>query len=137
MGGMPWLIEPMMASLRRGLPHDDDWYGWEFKWDGVCASRMRLMHGRRVVLPGGPVPGGPVGRWAGGPASWCGSMGQPRQPAGMIAWPLDRDLVFPYQVSNSTWISRGEMLAILRWRKNAGRRTSVEARMSSFSSAGR
>jgi hypothetical protein len=37
----------------------------------------------------------------------------------------DRDLVFPYQVSKSTWISGGEMLAILRWRKNAGRRTSV------------
>jgi hypothetical protein len=46
----------------------------------------------------------------------------------------DRDLVFPYQVSKSTWISRGEMLAILGW-KNAGRRTSVEARMSSFSLA--
>jgi bifunctional non-homologous end joining protein LigD len=37
MGGMPRLIEPMMASLRRGLPHDDDRYGWEFRWDGVCA----------------------------------------------------------------------------------------------------
>jgi hypothetical protein len=24
---MPRLIEPMMASLRRGLPHDDDRYG--------------------------------------------------------------------------------------------------------------
>src|SRR6202167_4069144 len=37
MGEMPRLIEPMMASLRRGLPHDDDRYGWEFKWDGVRA----------------------------------------------------------------------------------------------------
>src|SRR5712691_11278501 len=37
MGGMPRLIMPMMASLRRGLPHDDDRYGWEFKWDGVRA----------------------------------------------------------------------------------------------------
>ncbi len=37
MGGMPRLITPMMASLRRGLPHDDDRYGWEFKWDGVRA----------------------------------------------------------------------------------------------------
>jgi bifunctional non-homologous end joining protein LigD len=27
----------MMASLRHGLPHDDDRYGWEFKWDGVRA----------------------------------------------------------------------------------------------------
>jgi len=56
MGGMPRLIDPMMASLRRG-------------WD--------------------------------------------------------RNLVFPYQVSKSTWIGHGEMLAILPWGKNAGRRTSV------------
>jgi len=34
---MPRLITPIMASLRRGLPHDDDRYGWEFKWDGMCA----------------------------------------------------------------------------------------------------
>jgi bifunctional non-homologous end joining protein LigD len=32
---MPRLITPMMATLRHGLPHDDDQYGWEFKWDGV------------------------------------------------------------------------------------------------------
>jgi bifunctional non-homologous end joining protein LigD len=37
MGGMPLLIRPMMASLRRELPCDDDRYGWEFKWDGVRA----------------------------------------------------------------------------------------------------
>jgi len=37
MGEMPRLITPMMASLRRGLPHDEDRYGWEFKWDGVRA----------------------------------------------------------------------------------------------------
>ena len=37
MGELPRLIQPMMASLRRGLPHDDDRYGWEFKWDGVRA----------------------------------------------------------------------------------------------------
>jgi bifunctional non-homologous end joining protein LigD len=34
---MPRPITPMMASLCRGLPHDDDRYGWEFKWDGVRA----------------------------------------------------------------------------------------------------
>jgi bifunctional non-homologous end joining protein LigD len=34
---MPWLIRPMLASLRHGLPSDDDEYGWEFKWDGVRA----------------------------------------------------------------------------------------------------
>ncbi len=37
MGGMPRLIKPMLASLRHGLPYDDDRYGWEFKWDGVRA----------------------------------------------------------------------------------------------------
>ena len=46
---MPRLIRPMMASLRRELPHDDDRYGWEFKWDGVraigyvAAGRVRLL----------------------------------------------------------------------------------------------
>jgi bifunctional non-homologous end joining protein LigD len=34
---MPRLIRPMLASLRYGLPSDDDRYGWEFKWDGVRA----------------------------------------------------------------------------------------------------
>ncbi len=34
---MPRLIRPMLASLRRDLPHDADRYGWEFKWDGVRA----------------------------------------------------------------------------------------------------
>jgi bifunctional non-homologous end joining protein LigD len=34
---MPRLIRPMLASLRQGLPGDDDRYGWEFKWDGVRA----------------------------------------------------------------------------------------------------
>jgi bifunctional non-homologous end joining protein LigD len=37
MRGMPRLVRPMMASLRRGLPRDDDRYGWEFKWDGMRA----------------------------------------------------------------------------------------------------
>ena len=34
---MPRLIRPMLASLRRELPREDDRYGWEFKWDGVRA----------------------------------------------------------------------------------------------------
>jgi bifunctional non-homologous end joining protein LigD len=33
----PRLVRPMMAALRRGLPADQDRYGWEFKWDGVRA----------------------------------------------------------------------------------------------------
>ncbi len=49
MGGLPRLIKPMLASLRPGLPADDDRYGWEFKWDGVRAigyasgGRLRLV----------------------------------------------------------------------------------------------
>ena len=49
MGGSPRLIKPMLASLRPGLPADDDRYGWEFKWDGVRAiayaggGRLRLV----------------------------------------------------------------------------------------------
>ena len=46
MGGMPRLIRPMLASLRRELPHDEDRYGWEFKWDGVRAI---------AYVSGGPV----------------------------------------------------------------------------------
>jgi bifunctional non-homologous end joining protein LigD len=46
---MPRLIRPMLASPRRGLPHDADRYGWEFKWDGVRAityvrgGQLRLL----------------------------------------------------------------------------------------------
>ena len=49
MGGIPRLIRPLLASLRPRLPHDDDRYGWEFKWDGVRAivyvsgGRLRLL----------------------------------------------------------------------------------------------
>jgi bifunctional non-homologous end joining protein LigD len=48
MGGMPRLITPMLASLRRELPHDDDRYGWEFKWDGVRA--IAYVSGGQVRL---------------------------------------------------------------------------------------
>ena len=34
---LPRLIRPMLATLRRSLPADQDRYGWEFKWDGVRA----------------------------------------------------------------------------------------------------
>jgi bifunctional non-homologous end joining protein LigD len=46
---MPRLIRPMLAGIRHVLPHDDDRYGWEFKWDGVRAvsyisdGRVRLL----------------------------------------------------------------------------------------------
>jgi hypothetical protein len=33
----PRPIRPMLATLRRSLPADQDRYGWEFKWDGVRA----------------------------------------------------------------------------------------------------
>ncbi len=37
MAVLPRPIRPMLATLRRGLPADQDRYGWEFKWDGVRA----------------------------------------------------------------------------------------------------
>jgi bifunctional non-homologous end joining protein LigD len=48
-GGNASADQPMMASPRSGLPHDDDRYGWEFKWDGVRAvaylsgGQLRLL----------------------------------------------------------------------------------------------
>jgi bifunctional non-homologous end joining protein LigD len=45
---MPRLIKPMLASLRHGLPHDDDRYGWEFKWDGMRA--LAYVSGGNVRL---------------------------------------------------------------------------------------
>ena len=33
----PTLIRPMLASLRRELPADEERYGWELKWDGLRA----------------------------------------------------------------------------------------------------
>ena len=32
---MPAHIEPMLATLSKNLPHDEDRYGFEVKWDGV------------------------------------------------------------------------------------------------------
>ena len=50
---MPRLITPMMASLRRGLPHDDDRYGWEFKWGGGRAiANVSGGQGRSVLMAG-------------------------------------------------------------------------------------
>jgi bifunctional non-homologous end joining protein LigD len=49
MAVLPRLIRPMLATLRRSLPADQDRYGWEFKWDGVRAiayvsgGELRLM----------------------------------------------------------------------------------------------
>jgi bifunctional non-homologous end joining protein LigD len=37
MAVLPRLVRPMLATLRRDLPADQDRYGWEFKWDGVRA----------------------------------------------------------------------------------------------------
>jgi bifunctional non-homologous end joining protein LigD len=45
---LPQLIRPMMASLRHGLPEDQDRYGWEFKWDGVRA--IGYVDGRDLRL---------------------------------------------------------------------------------------
>ncbi len=48
MTGLPRLIQPMMATLVRGLPGDQDRYGWEMKWDGVRA--IAYLHGGTVRL---------------------------------------------------------------------------------------
>ncbi len=37
MAALPRLVRPMLATLRHGLPADQDRYGWEFKWDGMRA----------------------------------------------------------------------------------------------------
>jgi len=46
--GLPGLVRPMLATLRRGLPADQDRYGWEFKWDGIRA--IAYVSGRQVRL---------------------------------------------------------------------------------------
>ena len=48
MNGLPRLVQPMLATLRRQLPADDHRYGWEFKWDGVRA--IAYVSGKRVRL---------------------------------------------------------------------------------------
>ena len=48
MSGLPRLVQPMLAILRRQLPADDDRYGWEFKWDGLRA--IAYVSGKRVRL---------------------------------------------------------------------------------------
>jgi hypothetical protein len=48
---MPQLVTPMMASLRCGLPQDEDRHGWEFKWDGVRTADHALATANcRVVI---------------------------------------------------------------------------------------
>lgn len=49
MAVLPRLVRPMTARLSRGLPADEDRFGWELKWDGVRAvayvedGRLRLL----------------------------------------------------------------------------------------------
>jgi bifunctional non-homologous end joining protein LigD len=47
--GLPRLIRPMMATLHRELPDDEDRYGWELKWDGVRATAYVEGGGVRLV----------------------------------------------------------------------------------------
>ena len=56
---MPRLIRPMMASLRRELPRDDDRYGWEFKWDGVRAVSYLGGGKSRANAPSAPLKTAP------------------------------------------------------------------------------
>jgi bifunctional non-homologous end joining protein LigD len=45
---MPERIEPMNAKLAKGLPRDQEGYGFEFKWDGIRA--VAFCSGGRVRL---------------------------------------------------------------------------------------
>jgi len=49
MAALPRLVQPMLATPRRGLPADQDRYGWEFKWDGVRAIAYVSGAGVRLV----------------------------------------------------------------------------------------
>jgi len=48
MAVLPRPIRPMLATLCRSLPADQDRYGWEFKWDGVRA--IAYVNGGEVRL---------------------------------------------------------------------------------------
>ncbi len=48
MADLPRLIRPMLATLTRELPGDQDRYGWELKWDGVRA--VAYLHDGQVRL---------------------------------------------------------------------------------------
>ena len=52
--------------------------------------------------------------------------GLPRPVAGMIAWPILRDLEWPFQVENLVWRSRAEMLTILSKERSARLAESAE-----------
>jgi hypothetical protein len=69
--------------------------------------------GRRVVLAGGRAVS--VGELV------LEAWGQPRPEPGAIAWAEDRNLQYPYQLSNLRWITRPELLAILREARAAER----------------
>ena len=43
------VVAPAVAALRRGLPVDQDRYGWEFKWDGVRAIAYVSGPGVRLI----------------------------------------------------------------------------------------
>ncbi|MBV9290964.1 MAG: non-homologous end-joining DNA ligase [Frankiales bacterium] len=46
---LPQLVRPMLAVLRDAVPHDDDAWAYEFKWDGVRAM-VYVEGGRPRVL---------------------------------------------------------------------------------------
>ena len=90
---MPRLITPMMASLRRGLPHDDDRYGWEFKWDGVrvvayvTGGQVRLLSRTGRDMTGSFPELAVLGQRAGAPVIVDGeiiAVGQGRPDFGLL-----------------------------------------------------
>ena len=78
MAVLPRPIRPMLATLRRSLPADQDRYGWEFKWDGVRAiadvsgGEVRLVsRNDKDMAASYPELAVLAGR-VGAPVSWTG-----------------------------------------------------------------
>src|SRR5438034_11366466 len=64
MAKLPWLIRPMLASLRHEFPPDEEANGWELKWDGLRAvayvedGKVRLAsRNDKGMAPGYPELG--------------------------------------------------------------------------------
>jgi hypothetical protein len=83
-----------------------------------CKLLKPYLAGRRVVLSGLALSVPELVLEAHG--------GQRRPEAGMIAWPIRRDLEWPFQVENLVWRSRAEMLTILSKERSARLAESAE-----------
>jgi hypothetical protein len=88
-------------------------------WSHIHHRLLRPVRGHVVLAGGRPVNVGELVLETHG--------GQPRRAAGMISWPVDRDVRWPYRTENLAWISRPEMLKVLS-RERAARLASERAR---------